>query len=166
MVNCAHTLSHVFKEKDDTEQGIQFLSTWLANEHSSDMRHHLAWHLALLNLEGGSINKKSMDRLYREQFDPNVADPMPLTTYSDNASILWRCCLNKIPLDSSFVEQSLNYGKRYYPELGFSFVDMHRVLLTALSGKEEKVAELRESLVSLDQSEFLTGLLNRCSGIC
>lgn len=159
--NCAHSLSHVYKEQDDTAKGVDFLSTWLHDDQSSsDMRHHLVWHLALLNLESGSTDKAAMDQLYRNEFDPNISDPMPLTTYSDNASILWRCGLHNMPLELSFVEQTLDYGKHHYPELGFGFVDMHRVLLTALSGRAEEIASLRTEILRQDNPDYLQNLLN------
>ena len=158
--NCAHTLSHIYQEQDDSVAGSQFLQTWLAQQGTrSDMRHHLAWHLALLQLDSGNADQSSMTQLYREEFDPNISDPMPLTTYSDNASILWRCCLNRTPLDRSFVEQTLDYGKQVYPELGFGFVDMHRVLLTALSGRESEVASMRAAILGLDHSSYLAHYL-------
>ena len=159
--NCAHTLSHVYKEQDNCIAGGEFLKSWLADQGtSSDMRHHLAWHLALLGLESGSADKGSLEDLYRTEFDPRVADPMPLTTYSDNASILWRCSLNKTPLDLAFVEQTLEYGKQVYPDLGFSFVDMHRVLLTALSGRNNEVASLRLAISQQPQPSMLANLLD------
>jgi hypothetical protein len=159
--NCAHSLSHAYKEQNDTPKGVEFLTTWLLDHQTgSDMRHHLGWHLALLNLESGSADQAAMQRLYRDEFDPNISDPMPLTTYSDNASILWRCALHNMSLDLSFVEQTLDYGKRHYPELGFGFVDMHRVLLTALSGREQEVASLRTELLRQDHPHYLQNLLN------
>jgi hypothetical protein len=159
--NCAHTLSHVYKEQNNSEAGSEFLKSWLANQGaSSDMRHHLAWHLALLDLESGNADKTSLEKLFREEFDPRVSDPMPLTTYSDNASILWRCGLNKTPLDLAFVEQTLDYGKQAFPELGFSFVDMHRVLLTALSGREKEVTSLRSEISQQGSLGTLQSLLD------
>jgi hypothetical protein len=159
--NCAHTLSHVFKEQNNGVTGTEFLKSWLADHGThSDMRHHLAWHLALLDLESGNTNQASLEQLYREELDPSVSDPMPLTTYSDNASILWRCCLNKMPLSLVFVEQTLDYGKQVFPKLGFSFVDMHRVLLTALSGRDEEVALLRAEIGPQGNPSLLDNLLN------
>lgn len=159
--NCAHSLSHVYKEQDNAVSGTEFLKTW-QNDYgvSSDMRHHLVWHLALLELEGGAADRESMENLYRNEFDPAAADPMPLTTYSDNASILWRCSLNKIPLDLSFVQQTLDYGKYHYPELGFGFVDMHRVLLTALLGRESEVISLRSEILKQDKPKYLQSLMS------
>lgn len=159
--NCAHTLSHVYKEQNDTPKGVDFLTAWLQDHQTnSDMRHHLTWHLALLSLDSGSVNQASMTQLYRDEFDPDISDPMPLTTYSDNASILWRCALHNIPLDLSFVEQTLGYGKHHYPELGFGFADMHRVLLTALSGNEDEVTSLRTEILRQDDPDYLKNLLN------
>jgi hypothetical protein len=159
--NCAHTLSHVYKEQNNSKAGSEFLRSWLADQGTrSDMRHHLAWHLALLDLESGNADKTSLEKLFREEFDSRVSDPMPLTTYSDNASILWRCGLNKTPLDLAFVEQTLDYGKQAFPGLGFSFVDMHRILLTALSGRDEEVISLRSEIRQQLQPNLLHDLLN------
>jgi hypothetical protein len=159
--NCAHSLSHVYKEQNDTAKGVEFLTTWLHDHQTnSDMRHHLVWHLALLNLESGSADQVEMQRLYQDEFDSSISDPMPLTTYSDNASILWRCALHNMPLDSSFVEQTLDYGKHHYPNLGFGFVDMHRVLLTALSGREQDVTSLRAEILRQAHPHYLQNLLN------
>jgi hypothetical protein len=123
------------------------------------MRHHLVWHLALLDLESGRANSASMEELYRQEFDPEISAAMPLDNYADNASILWRCLLHDVEMDKGFARQTLDYGKQHFPDVGFSFADMHRVLLTALIGESGETDELRTILAAKDSDGFLSGIL-------
>lgn len=159
--NCTHSLSHIFKEQGNTTKGLSLIKTWLqGTQNRSNMRHHLVWHMALLDIESGIADQSSMDQLYRNELDPNISQSMPLDIYADNASFLWRCLLHDIPLNNHFVEQTLSHGKQYFPELGFGFADMHRVLLTALAGSESEVFELRSAIAKLENHDYLGSLLD------
>lgn len=151
--NCAHTLSHVFHERSEVDECRAFLKGWCADYgQSSDMRHHLIWHDTLYELDSGQADSTAMTALYQEEFDPAVADPMPLTTFSDNASFLWRCCLHGAPLDSRFAEQMLTYAKKHFPSLEFGFAAVHRILITALLGSDTELSALTTAIDDLESN--------------
>ena len=149
--NCAHTLSHAYHELDDVRNGRAFLQEWCASYgQSSDMRHHLVWHDALHEFDLGAPDAKAMTALYEAEFDPAVADPMPLTTFSDNASFLWRCCLHGAPLDTRFAQQTLAYAEEHFPSLEFGFAAVHRILVTALLGSDIETKALTTAIDDLE----------------
>ena len=159
--NCAHTLSHVYKEQDNNKAGSDFLENWLVEfGQQSDMRHHLVWHQALLNLQEGLADQRALSALFKTELDPNVADPMPLTTFSDNASFLWRCQLNNTPLEQAHVTQTLEYANKFYPEMGFSFADLHIVFVTALTGSDALLTKLKNDMEQLVDSGYWLALLD------
>ena len=155
--HCAHTLSHVHYEQGDARHGQKFLQEWLSRHrresvHASDMRHHLVWHEALYELEHGTATQAWMTQLYEMEFDPKISDPMPLVTFADNVSFLWRCSLYNIPLNTKFSHSMFYYGLEHFPDLGYIFVDVHRVLVTALLGLDSNVNQLRSDIQQLKQT--------------
>ncbi|RLA34500.1 MAG: hypothetical protein DRR15_08950, partial [Gammaproteobacteria bacterium] len=59
--NCAHSLAHVHFEAGVLDEGAAFINDWDAvHGDTSDMRHHLLWHLVLLGREGGASPEKLM----------------------------------------------------------------------------------------------------------
>jgi len=67
--NCAHSLAHVHFEDGALDEGAAFINDW-ENVHgdTSDMRHHLLWHLVLLGREGGGDADELM-KMYEEELD-------------------------------------------------------------------------------------------------
>ena len=148
--NCAHTLSHVYHERNEIDEARAFLQEWCASHgQSSDMRHHLVWHDTLYELDSGTADAVALTALYQREFDPAVADPMPLTTFSDNASFLWRCCLHDATLDAHFAQQTLAYAEEHFPSLEFGFAAVHRILITALLGSDAELKTLTEAIGDL-----------------
>lgn len=150
--SCAHTLAHVHFEQGAVEEGRQFIQDWcLAYGGHSDMRHHLIWHLALLSLETG--DQETLLDVYKEELDAELCDPMPLSTLSDNASLLWRCVLNNLVVPARTSRNVMDYAQQKYPQVGFPFADVHRSMMTALQSKQEQ----REWLDQLNQLDSETG---------
>jgi hypothetical protein len=117
--NCAHSLTHLYFEENAVDEGMSFINKWAASSGTkSDMRHHLIWHLALLLRETETPTSELMT-LYERELDPRISDPMPLSTFSDNAALLWRW---------------------------FSFVDIHRVMSVGILNDESQQDALIDEL--------------------
>jgi len=151
--NCAHALAHVHFEAGALDEGIAFITDWKAVYGAeSDMRHHLMWHLALLGQEGGAGADALME-MYESELDPGISDPMPLTTFSDNASTLWRCKLSGMDVPANLGHDLLHYADRHYPTIGFAFVDIHRVMSTALLNDREQQQSFENELARLSEQD-------------
>jgi hypothetical protein len=101
------------------------------------MRHHLVWHLSLLELEGGTSMSEVL-QAYDRELDPRVNDPTPLETLCDNASFLWRCHLAGVDIPVANRREMLDYAERKFGHCGFAFADLHRAMLTALQADQRK----------------------------
>ena len=160
--NCAHALSHFQLEKGALDEGQDFLAGWIAGDgKTSDMCHHLNWHAALIGFEKGALTTEILTALYGDVLDPEVSDPMPLTTFSDNASILWRCLLHDHPMPEKFWQGMWVYAEKHYPHTGFVFADIHKIMLAALSGSHDLFNKLDQEFCALENSittDLLSGL--------
>ena len=164
---CAHSLSHVHFELGALETGIEYINHW-ANEcggTKSDMCHHLRWHEALFNLELGNSDAGFMQTVYRQYLDPKVSDPMPLSTYSDNASLLWRCALSDYQVPAQFISATVSYGKQHFADVGFAFADIHTIVITALSKDKAVQNELLEKLYRLEDFQVKNLLVQLHNGM-
>jgi hypothetical protein len=151
--SCAHTLTHVHFEARAIEEGSAFISQWKGvYGDSSDMRHHLMWHLALLGRAAGA-GADALMQMYESELDADICDPMPLTTFSDNAALLWRCHLAGMEVPGSLGRDLLRYADTHFTQLGFAFADIHRVMSTALLGDREVRQQLADELASLSREK-------------
>jgi hypothetical protein len=149
--NCAHSLVHVHFEDGALDEGAAFINDWKSvHGDTSDMRHHLLWHLVLLGREGGG-NADELMEMYKNELDADISDPMPLTTFSDNAALLWRCKLSDIEVGNKLGEDLVRYADKHYPHCGFAFADIHRVMSVALLNSAEQRQALLDELDSLSQ---------------
>lgn len=158
--NCAHSLVHVHFEAGVLDEGAAFINDWDAvHGDSSDMRHHLLWHLVLLGREGGASPEKLM-QMYERELDADISDPMPLTTFSDNAALLWRCKLSGIEVPEKLGQDLVRYADAHYPDCGFAFADIHRVMSVAMLDNRDQRQELIDELDRLSQARDTE--LDRC----
>ena len=136
--NCAHSMAHMHFEAGALEEGRAFINDWISEygDHS-DMRHHLVWHISLLDLESG-VNPRETLKLYAQELDPKVNEPTPLETFCDNASFLWRCHLSGEEVPASAVEEMFAYGEANFGSGGFAFGDIHRAMTSALRSDKGK----------------------------
>ena len=149
--NCAHTLAHCHFEADAGQEGRTFLENWLAEYgDDSDMRHHMHWHVSLLDLEDG-VPAGDIYKLYDRELDHTVCDPMPLTTFSDNASFLWRSSLSDIAIAPSRCEALWEYAEQHYPRYGFGFADIHRIMAASLHPDPARQKECANRLHDVTQ---------------
>lgn len=165
--NCAHSLVHLHFEVGALDEGRRFINDWVsAYGDKSDMRHHLIWHLAFLDLESG-VDPDEIFSFYARELDARVSDPMPLTTLSDNAAFLWRCHLSGRSASSEINKDVLDYAETHYRHCGFCFADVHRAMVTALQPTDEPhrnllkklhdVAEKRGTRVACSLEKFAAG---------
>lgn len=144
--NCAHSIAHTHFEQLAINAGQDFLCDWIdAYGQTSDMRHHLIWHLALLKKEQGADAAELLE-IYRQELDPEICDPMPLSTFSDNAALLWRCQTAGLEIPECLGKDLVDYADRHYPHTGFAFADIHRVMAVALLADTSRYQALLENL--------------------
>ena len=144
--NCAHSMAHFHFEAGFLDEGRAFIKEWVEKYGAqSDMRHHLVWHLSLLDLDGG-VDPSQIFELYDRELDPGVNDPTPLETLCDNASFLWRCHLAGQEIPATVREEMLRYAESSFGTCGFAFADSHRAMVAALHPDDGKLDDLVQQL--------------------
>lgn len=159
--NCAHSLVHLHFEACALDEGRDFIRAWLAEYgDQSNMRHHLLWHLAMIDLECGAEMSDVFDA-YDLEFYPANNGPSPLEMLSDNASFLWRCYLAGVEIPNDAHETLHQYAESHFGFHGFAFADAHKAMASALQLSTEKhktlVARLSDfaSSANTDVAEFI-----------
>lgn len=140
----AHAVAHALFEQGDGTEGRTFLSAWLpANDRTSFLQGHLAWHLALIDLEEGDADA-ALD-IYERHIKPAGRPYPPLNIYTDTASLLWRLSLaGKTGLESHWKDVAA-YGDGYFPKAGAHFADVHHALVAATTNGgdlDKRLAEM------------------------
>lgn len=149
--NSAHSMAHLHFEAGALEEGRSFINDWMSSYGSqSDMRHHLIWHLSLLDLDGGVDASRILD-FYNQELDPVVNDPTPLETLCDNASFLWRCHLAGQEIPATVREGMLQYAESSFATCGFAFADIHRAMLAALHPDDGELKDLVQQLQEVSE---------------
>lgn len=144
--NCAHSMAHLHFEAGALDEGKAFLKDWVSTYgNRSVMRHHLCWHLSLLDLDSGEDIGKIYE-MYDRELDPKVNDPAPLETFGDNASFLWRCYMSGHDIPLAVRRDLLIYAETNLGPWGFPFADMHRAMATALNYEDSSHSETLEKL--------------------
>jgi len=144
--NCAHSLAHLHFEIGGIDEGTQFINDWMeVHGGSSDMRHHLIWHRAFLDLEAG-MEIDEIFAVYDEELDPDVSDPMPLTTFTDNAAFLWRCVLSGKKASAAVNKALFAYADKHYANCGFYFADVHKAMAAALQDTSQEHTDLLQNM--------------------
>src|SRR2546430_15333806 len=69
--------------------GRKFLAQWMpAHDRKSFLHGHLAWHVALTNLDEGDLDGALA--IYEQHIKPAGRPYPPLNIFTDGASLLWR----------------------------------------------------------------------------
>lgn len=146
----AHSLSHAHIEDHAQDDGLAFVEMWLAGPGvGSDMRHHINWHKSIFEFDMGLSSAAHSRQHFETSFSAGVSDPMPLSTFSDNASFLWRARLRDYPIPAEFIDETIAYMDRHYQKPGFVFADIHRICAIALSGDKARLEQLRTEFRAL-----------------
>lgn len=149
----AHSVSHAHIEDHAMDEGLCFVDMWLAGPGvGSDMRHHINWHKSIFEFDMGLSSAAHSRQHFETSFSSGVSDPMPLSTFSDNASFLWRARLRDYPIPAKFIAETMAYMDRHYLNPGFVFADIHRICATALSGNKARMEQLRVEFQVLDDT--------------
>jgi hypothetical protein len=142
--NAAHGLSHAMFEQGDMATGRQFLTQWMPlHDRKSFLHGHLAWHVALTNLDEGDLDGAL--EIYEQHIKPAGRPYPPLNIFTDGASLLWRLSLaGQAGLEPHWREVAA-YGEKYFPQAGAHFADVHLALAAAMTGGdalEKRLAQL------------------------
>jgi hypothetical protein len=142
--NAAHGLSHAMFEQGDMATGRQFLTQWMPlHDRKSFLHGHLAWHVALTNLDEGDLDGALA--IYEQHIKPAGRSYPPLNIFTDGASLLWRLSLaGQAGLEPHWREVAA-YGEKYFPQAGAHFADVHLALAAAMTGGdalEKRLAQL------------------------
>ena len=157
--NCAHTISHIHYDTDSYELGRSFILEWSTSKEgkNSRMKHHLMWHDALLALKlkrYGEINN-----IY-ENYMLTDKDTSPLEYLADNASMLWYCKINGIEIPDSWMIEMYNYANSLFPDFGFNFADMHKIMAATSLNPDKQTSFLKELEKNVESDVLLINLFN------
>jgi len=162
----AHAVAHALFEQGDGTEGRAFLSAWLpANDRASFLQGHLAWHIALIDLEEGNADG-ALD-IYERHIKPANRPYPPLNIYTDTASLLWRLSLaGKTGLESHWNDVAA-YGDGFFPKAGAHFADVHHTLVAATTNGDALQARLAEMEVRHADGKLAPGAsaIGLCRGI-
>jgi hypothetical protein len=123
-------MSHIHYDFGSVEEGRDFIDAWLvSNKSKSRMEHHLRWHDALLAIKEGQLNE--IKDIYSDFLREDLKTS-PLEYFADNASLLWYCLINKIDIPASWYSELYEFSKKHYPEFGFKFADMHKLMMASI----------------------------------
>ncbi|PYN86380.1 MAG: hypothetical protein DMD87_18250 [Candidatus Rokuibacteriota bacterium] len=142
--NASHNLAHVCYETVDNEGGITMLSDWLGGyDRRAPFHCHLAWHLALFELQCGRPDRALA--IYERDIAPSSN---PRLAMIDGSAVLWRFGLydcQKGPLPWRRLADLATRVTRP----GFIFGDVHAALAYASAGDEGALSGLIGGLEAL-----------------
>jgi len=138
--NGAHIRAHVDYEAGEDAAGLAWLKGWHTGYAKTGSMHcHLAWHLALWNLDRG--DRDAAWRIYAADVHPGGAWGPPLNVATDAASFLLRAELAGEPRPEQYWRDLAAWASAAYPAPGIAFVDVHVALALAMAGSEAALAE-------------------------
>ena len=129
----AHARAHLAYEQGEPAAARVFLSTWLPTYPREGALHsHLAWHLALAELEAGDATAAS--GLFRTEFAPELHSGPPRGKLNDAVSFLWRWELAGHQRDATSWRTMRDFAEATFPLAGAAFADMHVALVHVVAG--------------------------------
>jgi tetratricopeptide (TPR) repeat protein len=142
----SHSVTHVFFEKGQADQGSDFLGNWLQGfDHRAPYRVHLSWHQALFQMAQGRYQQAL--QLYQEDIRPSVV-ARSAASLADSASLLWRWQLyggEPPPVPWAEVrDQAATAAGRPGP----AFRDAHAALAFAAAGDTETLDRMTTRLAT------------------
>jgi tetratricopeptide (TPR) repeat protein len=142
--NASHNIAHVCYEIVDNDGGVALLSDWLGGyDRRAPFHCHLAWHLALFELQRGRPERAMA--IYEQDIAPSSN---PRLAMIDGSALLWRFGLydyEKGPLPwRSLAELATRVTRP-----GFIFGDVHAALAYASAGDSAALSALTAGLEAL-----------------
>src|SRR5262249_20611048 len=142
--HAAHIRGHVFYESGEREPGLSYLSDWWLHYPKEGQLHcHLAWHIALWQLELGHAHKAW--EVYHAHLKPGASWGPPINTLSDSASFLFRAELAGEPRRPELWGELSAYALEAFPTPGVTFADVPGALAHALADNRSALARLESS---------------------
>jgi len=143
--NASHNIAHVCYETVDNAGGIAMLSEWLEGyDRLAPFHCHLAWHLALFELQSGRPEEALA--IYERDIAGAVN---PRLAMIDGTALLWRFGLYELPMGPLPWRHLADLAGRV-TRPGFVFGDIHAALAYASTGDIEAMSALIAGLEALD----------------
>lgn len=142
--NASHNIAHVCYETVDNEGGIAMLADWLgAYDRRAPFHCHLAWHLALFELQCGRPERSLA--IYERDI---AAASNPRLAMIDGSALLWRFGLYDCQKGPLPWRQLADLAGRV-TRPGFIFGDVHAALAYASAGDDSALSGLIAGLETL-----------------
>ena len=143
----AHIRVHVLYEKGEPEPAFRYLDAWMPGFAREGLMHcHLSWHVALLALELGQVERAW--EVYRAQVLPGGAWGPPLNMATDAPAFLWRAELAGQERRRELWRGVHDYTVKAFPNGRVAFADVHRAVAFAATddrnGLEQLIRDLRK----------------------
>ena len=142
--NASHNIAHVCYETVDNDGGVALLTDWLGGyDRRAPFHCHLAWHLALFELQRGRPERSLA--IYEQDIAPSSN---PRLAMIDGSALLWRFGLydyQKGPLPWRPLAELATRVTRP----GFIFGDVHAALAYASAGDGAALSALTAGLEAL-----------------
>jgi hypothetical protein len=154
--HAAHIRAHVYYESGEREAGLAYLSDWWSSYPKESQLHcHLAWHVALWELELGRAQRAW--QIYHAHLRPGASWGPPINTLTDSASFLFRAELAGEARQGELWRDLSAYASEAFPTPGVTFADVHGALAHALAGDTAALARL-ESDARGPAADIVSGL--------
>ncbi len=143
--NASHNIAHVCYETVDNAGGIATLSKWLEGyDRLAPFHCHLAWHLALFELQSGRPDEALA--IYERDI---AGSTNPRLAMIDGTALLWRFGLYEFPTGPLPWRHLADLAARV-TRPGFVFGDIHAALAYASIGDAAAISALIAGLEALD----------------
>jgi tetratricopeptide (TPR) repeat protein len=143
--NASHNIAHVCYETVDNAGGIAMLSEWLEGyDRLAPFHCHLAWHLALFELQSGRPEEALA--IYERDIAGAVN---PRLAMIDGTALLWRFGLYELPMGPLPWRHLADLAGRV-TRPGFVFGDIHAAIAYASAGDTAAMSALIAGLEALD----------------
>jgi tetratricopeptide (TPR) repeat protein len=140
----SHNIAHVCFETVDNDGGVEFLEGWLEGyERRAPFYCHLAWHLALFELQRGNADRAL--EIYERDI---LSSSSPRHIVMDGSALLWRFKLYGCHEAPSLWQPLAGLAPRV-ARPGFVFGDVHAALVHAASGDDVSLSALIDALRAL-----------------
>ena len=143
--NASHNIAHICYETVDNEGGIAMLTDWLDDyDRRAPFYCHLAWHLALFELQSGRPDEALA--IYERDI---AGSTNPRLAMIDGTALLWRFGLYEFPTGPLPWRHLADLAARV-TRPGFVFGDIHAALAYASIGDAAATSALIAGLEALD----------------